>query len=114
VSKEWWKSLVNAIKGLSEEGDIGIYCYGGHGRTGTALSILASLSGNVPEKEDAVDWVRRNYCPEAVESWVQIDYIKQVTGKEVVSVPPQSIRRRPITIAPKGISELPWLSRSYQ
>lgn len=87
VGMQWWKDLVKAITAMPEEGDIGIYCYGGHGRTGTALSILATLSNNVPVNEDPVDWVRRNYCAEAVESWIQIDYVKAMTGREVVSVP---------------------------
>jgi hypothetical protein len=41
-------------------------CQGGHGRTGTALACLAVLSGHPPE--DAVNWVRANYCSDAVET----------------------------------------------
>jgi protein-tyrosine phosphatase len=43
-----------------------IACDGGTGRTGTALAILARLSG-VPA-EDAVAWVRANYRARAVET----------------------------------------------
>jgi hypothetical protein len=43
-----------------------IGCLGGHGRTGTALAWLAVLSGTAPD--EAVVWVRSNYCVEAVET----------------------------------------------
>src|SRR3954447_11248880 len=50
-----------------------IACLGGRGRTGTVLACMAVLAG-VPGC-DAVDWVRSNYLPGAVEtpeqeSWV--------------------------------------------
>ena len=48
-------------------------CVGGHGRTGTALACLAILSGQSPDQ--AVDWVRANYCPEAVETADQEAFI---------------------------------------
>ncbi|MFC8193753.1 protein-tyrosine phosphatase family protein [Cellulomonas sp. NPDC057328] len=43
-----------------------VACAGGTGRTGTALAVLAVLSG-VPAG-DAVDWVRAHYRPGAVET----------------------------------------------
>lgn len=51
-----------------------VCCGGGHGRTGTALAVLAVLDG-VPPAE-AVGWVREHYRPTAVETpwqrwWVQ-------------------------------------------
>lgn len=46
-----------------------IGCLGGHGRTGTALACLAVLAGTPPE--DAVAWVRSNYCEKAVETDAQ-------------------------------------------
>lgn len=50
-----------------------IACGGGVGRTGTAIAVLAIMSG-VPA-DRAVEWVRANYHPRAVEtrrqrSWV--------------------------------------------
>jgi hypothetical protein len=50
-----------------------IGCYGGHGRTGTALACLAVLSGC--PAVDAVTWVRANYCPEAVETPAQEKFV---------------------------------------
>ena len=44
-------------------------CLGGHGRTGTALACLAVLTGT--PANDAVAWVRTNYCSKAVETDAQ-------------------------------------------
>jgi protein-tyrosine phosphatase len=43
-----------------------IACGGGVGRTGTAMAVLAIMSGVSPD--DAVAWVRANYHPRAVET----------------------------------------------
>lgn len=40
-------------------------CIGGHGRTGTVLACMAVLGGVSHRK--AVQWVRQNYCKDAVE-----------------------------------------------
>ncbi len=50
-----------------------IGCIGGHGRTGTALACLAILSG-LPG-EEAVAWIRDQYCSEAVETVEQADFV---------------------------------------
>ena len=50
-----------------------IGCLGGHGRTGTALGCLAALAGHPPD--DAVAWVRANYCTEAVETDDQAAFV---------------------------------------
>lgn len=63
-----------------------IACIGGHGRTGTALSILASLWGIVPDGEDPVKWVRQRYCKKAVENNRQLDYIEKMTGRKTTAV----------------------------
>ncbi len=51
-----------------------IACNGGTGRTGTALSIMAILSG-VPA-EDAVKWVREHYRKRAVETLWQKRWVR--------------------------------------
>lgn len=57
------------------------YCIGGHGRTGTALaSILVEVSKKKPE--EAVEYVRKNYCPDAVESGAQKDYLKSLSDSQ--------------------------------
>lgn len=51
-------------------------CLGGHGRTGSALAILAVLSG-LPA-DGAVAWVRANYCSKAVETPEQEGFVRQL------------------------------------
>lgn len=63
--------LDRARQGQSVE----IGCLGGHGRTGTALALLAVLAGH--PSDDAVAWVRTHYCPKAVETREQSAYITQ-------------------------------------
>jgi len=48
-------------------------CLGAHGRTGTALAILAVLAGH--PADDAVAWVREHYCERAVETDEQADFV---------------------------------------
>lgn len=50
-----------------------IACGGGIGRTGTALAVLAVMSG-IPADE-AVEWVRANYHPRAVDTGRQRAWI---------------------------------------
>lgn len=53
-----------------------VACLGGKGRTGTALALLARLSG-VPAHE-AVAWTREHYRPEAVETPWQRRFVRTV------------------------------------
>jgi hypothetical protein len=55
-----------------------IACGGGIGRTGTALAVLALMSG-VPA-DDAVAWVRANYHPRAVETRRQKRWVAEVAA----------------------------------
>lgn len=50
-----------------------IGCWGGHGRTGTALAGLVALSGQPATA--AVTWVRSNYCDRAVETEAQAEFV---------------------------------------
>lgn len=52
-----------------------VACGGGTGRTGTALAVLAVLSG-VPT-DDAVAWVRAHYRPGAVETPWQRRWVRR-------------------------------------
>lgn len=85
VPKASWLELAMSLK-MKIEGNVGIYCMAGHGRTGTATSILASLCGAVPEDRDPVAWLRKQYCHNAVESDDQVEYIEHVTGRKVTAV----------------------------
>lgn len=53
-------------------------CWGGRGRTGTALACIAVLDGVPPA--DAVAFVRRNYRRSAVETPCQRHYVARFGG----------------------------------
>jgi hypothetical protein len=55
-----------------------IACGGGVGRTGTALAVLAIMSGVAPD--DAVAWVRKHYRPRAVETRQQRRWVELVAA----------------------------------
>jgi len=73
----FWQALYADLHNL--EGKAIIHCMGGHGRTGTALAILAYLS-KASGDADPIEWVRKVYCAEAVETDSQIAYLKNVIG----------------------------------
>lgn len=56
-----------------------IACGGGVGRTGTALAVLAVLSGVAAD--EAVAWVRENYKPRAVETHRQRRWVESVAAR---------------------------------
>ncbi|HMG44974.1 MAG TPA: protein-tyrosine phosphatase family protein [Acidimicrobiales bacterium] len=62
--------VVAALRSLRDRARAGeqveVGCLGGHGRTGTALAALAVLGSHPPD--EAVAWVRANYCADAVET----------------------------------------------
>ncbi|WP_120522935.1 protein-tyrosine phosphatase family protein [Arthrobacter celericrescens] len=55
-----------------------IACGAGIGRTGTAIAVLA-IMGGIPADE-AIDWVRTNYHPRAVETRGQRAWIASVAA----------------------------------
>ena len=55
-----------------------VACGGGNGRTGTVMSVLAVLAGVAPA--EAVEWVRANYRPHAVETPWQRRWIMRNTA----------------------------------
>lgn len=86
--RSFWDALVTDMVAYGQQHgptDMLVVCQGGHGRTGTALAILACLFGAVPEGLCPVAWVREHYCQEAVESTEQLKYIEKVTGRKVTS-----------------------------
>jgi len=60
----------------AESERVEIACGGGVGRTGTAMAVLAVMSGVAPD--DAVSWVRENYKPRAVETRRQKRWVESV------------------------------------
>lgn len=79
VHPDFWYDLVDALINLAKkEGgvDILVVCQGGHGRTGTVLSILAGIL--MPELDNPVEFIRKEYCEEAVETQSQELYVRDV------------------------------------
>lgn len=69
--------VVGALRSLLARARAGerveLGCVGGHGRTGTAMAIAAVLSG-LPA-DQAVAWVRADYCTKAVETPEQESFV---------------------------------------
>lgn len=88
LSKKFWEDLVKVIR--TEKKRVVVSCQGGHGRTGTVLSILSVLMGAVKKEEDPVKFIREKYCQEAVETKTQCDYIENITGCKIAEKPSHS------------------------
>ncbi|WP_406482968.1 protein-tyrosine phosphatase family protein [Streptomyces platensis] len=69
------QAVLRAAWARADAERVEVACAGGRGRTGTALACLAVLDG-VPAAE-AVDFVRRNYDPRAVETPWQKRYVRR-------------------------------------
>lgn len=84
MDQDFWEELIKVWR--AHRKTLVVCCMGGHGRTGTSLSILAALTKALPEKEtDPVQWIRKVYCDHAVESDKQVKYIELMTGCTVKS-----------------------------
>lgn len=74
------RTALQALLERARRGErVEIGCLGGHGRTGTALALLAVLTGH--PADDAVAWVRAHYCPRAVETPEQQAYVEKYAGR---------------------------------
>lgn len=72
LPREFWEDLTKYLK--EHKSRLLIFCMGGHGRTGTAVaSLLVTALGYTAE--NAIAWVRKNYCFEAIETKSQEQYI---------------------------------------
>lgn len=71
---QFWAEFHKLAKASGRQ-NVLFFCEGGHGRTGTALaSILTVVCGKT--WKDARDYVRKQYCSEAVEGNKQEEYLK--------------------------------------
>lgn len=70
--------LVEWIIARIEKGKrVHVGCIGGHGRTGMVLSaVYAKMSGD----QNAIQYVRENYCKKAVESEAQVKWLMKECG----------------------------------
>ncbi|RFZ76109.1 hypothetical protein DS742_25380 [Lacrimispora amygdalina] len=62
---------------LSHNKKVGLFCMGGHGRTGYIASIVLGKLGH----KDPIAFLRTNYCKQAVESNAQIQHIADVLDR---------------------------------
>lgn len=75
---ESFKSLIKYLDEQLRAGTkVHIGCIGGHGRTGT---VLAALVQHMLGIEDAITYVRTNYCKKAVETKDQIKFLHKHFG----------------------------------
>jgi hypothetical protein len=70
-----WQSVVAEFP---TQGNVAVCCFGGRGRTGTALAILRAVMVN--DTSDPVLSIRSSYNKYAIESDVQVRYIERITG----------------------------------
>jgi len=63
---EDYKKILDAItRNISKEKiSLGVYCFGGHGRTGTILAVILYHFAGI---DDPVGYIRENYCKNAIE-----------------------------------------------
>jgi hypothetical protein len=72
INHEFWTVLRDFI--VDNQKPILVLCLGGHGRTGTAIVSLMLATG-LWKTEDAINALRKEYCEEAVETKVQVNYL---------------------------------------
>jgi protein-tyrosine phosphatase len=72
--KEFKKLLSYTAKQMKAGKRVFVGCIGGHGRTGL---FLAALTTFMTGEKDSIKKVRAEYCPKAVESNVQMDWLHQ-------------------------------------
>ena len=53
-------------------------CFGGHGRTGTALAAMVLVANPDLSADEAIDWVRNDHCPRAIETSTQETYLESI------------------------------------
>lgn len=73
VAHLWWLRLARA---LPKRGLILAACVGGHGRTGTALALLALATQRVDTADEAITLIRSAHCERAIETKSQEQYIR--------------------------------------
>lgn len=78
-----WEDVIHAgqqaIRLAQDNQIVEVGCLGGHGRTGAMLAVIGVLDG-MPA-DTVVDWVRKNYCKEAIECAEQEWFPKWVEAK---------------------------------
>lgn len=88
------KWLINEMYKKAKKGQyVEFGCMGGHGRTGTLLGCMLVQKHNMTA-ENAIKWVHKNYCTQAIEGEQQewfIDYYRSMI--KGIEVPPQPVKK---------------------
>lgn len=84
VGKEYWEYLVEQIV-ANDYQTVACTCTGGHGRTGTALACLSAVVLKLNGAE-AVNFVRKNYCTQALETVGQENYLIRLFGGKAADI----------------------------
>jgi hypothetical protein len=71
---QFWPDLLEHIKKVPRTL---LFCLGGHGRTGTAACLLLITANVFSNGDDAIRWLRTNYCKEVVEGKYQVQMIDE-------------------------------------
>lgn len=66
-------------------------CIGGHGRTGLVIGAVVARLGVAPDN-DAIGWVRANYCKRAIETTGQENFLVVHFGAKMPPVKPDDGR----------------------
>lgn len=73
------RAVDEIITALKEGHKVGIFCVGGHGRTGY---LASAVLGKLLPDQDPIELVRRIYCSKAVESLDQIESLAEFLGRK--------------------------------
>ena len=71
---------------------VGMFCIGGHGRTGYVASCVLGFL----DKKDPIEYIRNHYCEKAVETNSQIRHIAEILDK------PELYEKHKIIFPPKA------------
>ncbi|MBI2099377.1 hypothetical protein HYT45_03140 [Candidatus Uhrbacteria bacterium] len=87
--KDKWANFINKVVVELQKGKkIFAYCFAGHGRTGMLLASLVAVLESEEASPDPIFAVRERYCPKAVESNYQAEFVFALRGREL---PPRYI-----------------------
>lgn len=85
LPQSFWIKLIQYLE--KENKRLLVFCDGGHGRTGTALAILMCLSMDMTP-EEAILWLKQNYCSQVVETEGQKAYIARMVKLDEKTLKP--------------------------
>jgi hypothetical protein len=76
VKASFWEAI-HAYAVNKGYADVCVHCVGGHGRTGTVLCAMMIANKGMTTRQ-AITKVRTEYCRHAVESDIQVEYLREL------------------------------------